>query len=85
LLKLGDVVIVHADANVVPAVGDKLKRALPLANTMVVLDNFGPFRFLAEDASYPLNTYEATATRAKQGCGEQGLIDGVLQLMERLR
>jgi hypothetical protein len=85
LLKLGDVVIVHADANVVPAVGDKLKRALPLANTMVVLDNFGPFRFLAEDASYPLNTYEATATRAKQGCGEPGLIDGVLQLMERLR
>jgi neutral ceramidase len=85
LLKLGDVAIVHADANIVPSVGDKLKRALPLANTMVVLDNFGPFRFLAEDASYPLNTYEATATRAKQGCGEQGLIDGVVQLMERLR
>jgi hypothetical protein len=85
VLKLGDVAIVHADANIVPAVGDKLKRALPLANTMMVLDNFGPFRFLAEDASYPLNTYEATATRAKQGCGEQGLIDGVVQLMERLR
>jgi neutral ceramidase len=84
LLKLGDLAIVHADANIVPSVGASLKRTLPLANTMVVLDNFGPFRFLAEDASYPLNTYEATATRAKQGCGEQGLIGGVLQLMDRL-
>jgi hypothetical protein len=85
VLKLGDIAIVHADANVVPSVGEKLKRALPLANTMVVLDNFGPFRFLVDDATYPLNTYEATATRAKQGCGEQGLIDGVLRLNEQLR
>jgi neutral ceramidase len=85
LLKLGDIVIVHADANVVPSIGEKLKRALPLANTMLVLDNFGPFRFLVEDASYPLNTYEATATRAKQGCGEQGLIGGVMELMDQLR
>ncbi|GGX79940.1 hypothetical protein GJV26_23695 [Massilia dura] len=85
VLQLGDTAIVHADANVVPAIGDRLKRALPLANAMVVLDNFGPFRFLVDDASYPLNTYEATATRAKQGCGEQGLIDGTLQLIEQLR
>jgi hypothetical protein len=85
VLRLGDVAIVHADANVVPSVGDKLKRALPLANTMVVLDNFGPLRFLVDDASYPLNTYEATATRAKQGCAEQGLVDGVLQLLEQSR
>lgn len=83
LLKLGDIAIIHADANIVPSIGDKLKHALPLANTMVVLDNFGPFRFLVDDASYPLNTYEATATRAKQGCGEQGLIDGVLQLLDQ--
>jgi hypothetical protein len=83
VLKLGDVTLVHADANVVPTVGDKLKHALPLAHTMVVLDNFGPFRFLVDDASYPLNTYEATATRAKQGCGEQGLINGVLQLTDQ--
>lgn len=85
LLKLGDIAIVHADANVVPLVGEKLKRALPQANSMVVLDNFGPFRFLVDDASYPLNTYEATATRARQGCGEQGLIDGVLQLNQQLQ
>ncbi|MCS0631159.1 hypothetical protein NX786_17640 [Telluria mixta] len=85
LLQLGDVALVHADANIVPSVGYRLKQALPLANAMVVLDNFGPFRFLVDDASYPLNTYEATATRARQGCGEQGLVDGVLQLLDRSR
>lgn len=85
VLKLGEVALVHADANVVPTVGATLKRAAPVAHAMVVLDNFGPFRFLVDDASYPLNTYEATATRARPGCGEEGLVDGVARLLERMR
>jgi hypothetical protein len=85
LLKLGDVVLVQADANVVPAMGDRLRRASPLASTMLVLTNFGPLRYVVDDASYPLNTFEVTSTRAQQGCAEQGFIDGVLQMMDRLR
>jgi hypothetical protein len=85
LLKLGDVALVQADANVVPAIGDKLRRASPLANTIVALTNFGPFRYVVDDASYPLNTFEVTSTRTRQGCGEQGFIDGVLQMMDQLR
>jgi neutral ceramidase len=85
LLKLGDVAIVHADANVVPSIGDKLKRALPLAHTMVVLDNFGPFRFLVEDASYPLEHLRSHGDPREAGLRGAGLIDGVLQLMEGLR
>lgn len=84
LLKLGEVALVQADANVVPAIGDKLKRASPLASTMVVLTNFGPMRYVVDDASYPLNTFEVTSTRAKQDCAEQGFIDGVLEMMNRL-
>ena len=75
LLKVGDVALVQSDSNIMPAVGDKLKQASPLANTLIVSLNFGPMRYVIDDASYVLNTYEATASRAKQGCAEQGFID----------
>jgi Neutral/alkaline non-lysosomal ceramidase, N-terminal len=85
LLKIGDVALVQTDANVSTAVGEKLKQAAPLANTLMVALTFGPFRFVVDDASYPLNTYIATATTAKQGCAEQGFLDNALQMMEQLR
>ncbi len=83
LLRLGDVAYVHADANVVTAVTDKLLRASPLANTRVISANFGQFRFLVDDAAYALNTYPATDTRAVPGCGEQGFIDNALRMIEQ--
>ncbi len=85
LLKIGDVAIVQTDANVSVAVGEKLKHASPLANTMIAALTFGPMRFVVDDASYPLNTYEATATRARQGCAGPGLVDNALQMLEQLR
>lgn len=85
LLRIGDTALVQADANIVPALGEKLIHASPLANTVIVALNFGPVRFVMDDASYPLNTYEATATRAKQGCAEQGFLDSALQMIEQLR
>ncbi len=85
LLKIGDVALVQSDSNIMPAVGDKLKQASPLANTLIVSLNFGPMRYVIDDASYVLNTYEATASRAKQGCAEQGFIRGALEMLEQLR
>jgi hypothetical protein len=85
LLKLGDVALVEADANVLPTLGEKLKRASPLAHTVIVALNYGPVKYVLDDASYPLNIYEATATRVKQGCVEQGFIDGALEMLQRLR
>lgn len=82
LLRIGDVAYVLVNANVVPALWQKVKQASPLVNTLIVGANFGPFRFIVDDAAYPLNTYPATDTRAMQGCAERGLIEGVRQLFE---
>jgi neutral ceramidase len=84
LLKIGDVALVQADANVSSALGAKLQRASPLNDTVIVALTFGPAHFLIDDASYPLNTYEATATRAKRGCAEKGFLDNALQMIEQL-
>lgn len=84
LLKIGELALVHADANVTPALGLRLMQASPLAQTIFLALNFGPARFIVDDAAYPLFTYEATASRLKQGCGEKSLLNGMLDLMGQL-
>ena len=85
LLKIGDVALVQTDANVSTELAAKLRRASPLTNTLLVALNFGPVHFVVDEAAYPLNTYEATASRFKRGCGEEGLLDNTLQMIEQLR
>jgi neutral ceramidase len=80
-LRLGDVVYVTADSNVVPALWEKLKRASPWSNTQLVSTNFGQFRFVVDDAAYALNTYPATDTRAAMGCAENGFLESALKLI----
>jgi neutral ceramidase len=85
LLRIGDVAIVQVDANVTPALWRKLAMASPAADTVLVALTYGPFHYVVDDAAYPLNTYEATASTAKQGCAEQGFVDGALDMIERSR
>jgi hypothetical protein len=73
LLKIGDFRIVQADANITPPVWQKLKQAAP-ANTALVALAYGPMHYVMADAAYPSNSYQVTATTAKQGCAEQGFI-----------
>ncbi|GGE82922.1 neutral/alkaline non-lysosomal ceramidase N-terminal domain-containing protein [Niveispirillum cyanobacteriorum] len=83
-LKVGDVTMVQTDANVTPALGAKLAQLSPVSNTWVVALTFGPMRFVVDEAAYPLNTYEATASWAKAGCAEAGYLDKSLGLIDRL-
>jgi hypothetical protein len=83
LMRLGDVAFVTVDSNIVPALQQKMQQVSPLKNTLIVGLNFGPFRFVVDDAAYPLNTYEATDTRAKPGCAEDGFLNGVKAMIEQ--
>jgi len=51
---------------------------------IAVAINFGPAHFVVDEASYPLNTYEATASRFKRGCAEQGFLDNALQMIDQV-
>ncbi len=85
VVRIGDVAIVQTDANIAPALGTKLQRVTPVANTWIVALTFGPMRFVVDDAAYAHNTYEATATTAKPGCAEQGYLKGAIDLIDRSR
>lgn len=81
LLRLGDVAYVVTVGNVVPALSMKMQQRSPLRHTLLFSANFGAFRFVVDDAAYPLNTYPATDTRAKFGCAEQGFIDEAMRMI----
>ncbi|NML08282.1 neutral/alkaline non-lysosomal ceramidase N-terminal domain-containing protein [Sphingomonas sp. G-3-2-10] len=84
VVRIGDVAIVQTDANVTPALGAKLQRATPIANTWIVALTYGPMKYVMDDAAYPLNTYEATASIARRGCAEKGYLTGTSKMMSRL-
>ena len=77
VLRIGDLALAHADANITPALGLKLQQVTPLSHTWIVALTFGPMRFVVDDAAYPHNSYEATASTAKRGCAEQGYLNGM--------
>lgn len=81
VIQIGDLAIVQSDANVTPALGAKLQRMTPMANTWIVARTFGPLRFVVDDAAYAHNTYEATATTAKKGCAEAGYLRHSLEMI----
>jgi hypothetical protein len=84
LLKIGDLRILQADANVTPPVWQKLKKSAP-ANTMLVALAYGPMHYVMADAVYPSNSYQVTATTAKQGCAEQGFINTAQSMITKAR
>ncbi|TNE67799.1 MAG: hypothetical protein EP335_00825 [Alphaproteobacteria bacterium] len=86
MLRLGDkAAYLVADSNVVPALWLKIKDQLPLRNTQMISSNFGPFRFVVNEAAYALNTYPATDTRAQAGCAENGFTKKVEELVAATR
>jgi neutral ceramidase len=85
LMRIGNLALVAVDTNVSPMLWLKLSAASPVTNTAVVALTYGPLHYAIDDASYPLNTYEATAATAKQGCIEKGFINDALDLMEKTR
>ena len=85
LMRIGDLALVEADANVAPQLWLKLAAQSPVTNTALVALTYGPLHYAIDDASYPLNTYEATASTAKQGCIEKGFLDGELEMLRKTR
>jgi neutral ceramidase len=73
-LRLGDLVIMHADADISAPVGMKLQARSPVAKIWVASLSYGPMHYVVQDSDYALNTYEATASTAKQGCAEKSFL-----------
>ncbi len=84
VLNLGDLTLVHADADVDIAVWTKLKAIAPPDTALISLV-YGPMKYLMADADYPSNSYPVTASRAKAGCAEWGFISKAMSMIKETR
>ncbi|RVU02268.1 hypothetical protein EOE18_17540 [Novosphingobium umbonatum] len=81
MLRLGDLAIVHSDADITANVGKALQQRSPLTQTWLASLSYGPMHYIVADSEYPLATYEATATTASQGCAAGRFIDEALSML----
>ncbi|WP_395397892.1 hypothetical protein WBP07_25510 [Novosphingobium sp. BL-8A] len=83
VLRIGDTTLVQADANITQPVWQRVKGGTPQGTILVNL-MFGPMHYVVQDSDYPANTYQVTASTAKQGCAAQGFADAVTGLFAEL-
>ena len=85
VLGIGDTAIATVNGEVYTAIGQRAKRQSPLANTVVVTLANGRANsgYIPDDASFGAYTFQVLGSRLKPGCAEQGIADGIADLVGR--
>ncbi len=81
LLVINDIAIAGVSGEVLTNISLRLKRESPFNRTLMVTHGNGSSGYLPDDAAYDQVSYEIVATRARRGCAEGAIVDGLLELM----
>ena len=84
LLRIGNIALCSANAEIYTAIGLKLKAASPLANTLLVTlaNGMANSGYVPNDASFGAYTFQVLGSRLKPGCAEDGIVNGLVDLIQ---
>jgi len=82
LLVINDIAVAGVSGEVLTNIALRLKRESPFNRTIMVTHANGSSGYLADDAAYDQVSYEIVATRARRGCAEGAIVDGLLEMMD---
>ena len=84
LIRIGNIALTSANAEIFTAIGLKLKAASPLANTLLVTLANGSANsgYVPNDAAFGENTFQVLGSRLKPGCAEDGIVNGLVDLIQ---
>ncbi|MEP7314971.1 MAG: neutral/alkaline non-lysosomal ceramidase N-terminal domain-containing protein [Pseudomonadota bacterium] len=87
LTLIGNVAIGSVNAGIYTAIGSRLKKESPLANTMVTTaaNGFSNAGYVPDDASYGHEIFSVLNSKLKPGCAESAIVNGILEMMPPLR
>lgn len=87
VLRIDDIILGTVNAEVFNLIGQQLKKESPCARTIVVsLTNGGANSgYIPNDAAFGYQTFEVLSSRCKPGYAERAIIDGILDLMEKVK
>lgn len=84
LLMVNHIAFAGVSGEVLTMIGQRLKKESPLANTIMVTNCNGSSGYIPDDAAYSEISYEIVSARVKKGCAEHAIVEGFLDLMDRL-
>jgi hypothetical protein len=85
VLGIGDTALATVNGEVYSAIGQRAKKASALSNTVVVTlaNGWGNSGYIPDDASFGAYTFQVLGSRLKPGCAEQGIADGIADLVSQ--
>lgn len=85
LVRVGDIVMGAVNGEVFNLIAQRLKKESRFARTMMVTLTNGQARsgYIPNDAAFGYNTFEVLSSRLKPGCAENGIVNGLLDLMDQ--
>ena len=86
LLGIGNIALTSIDSEIYNIFAQHLKKASPMTNTVMVTISNGRTNsgYIIDDTAYGRNTFQVLGNRLKPGYAEQGIVDGLLDLIEGL-
>jgi neutral ceramidase len=83
MMAIGDIALATVNAEMYTLISQRTKRLSPMANTVVVTLANGRANsgYIPDDASYGHNTFQVLGTRLKPGCAEQGIANGLADMV----
>jgi len=83
VIRIGNIAVASVNAEIYTAIGLKFKAASPLANTMLVTIANGRANsgYIPNDTSFGAYTFQVLGSRLKPGCAEDGIVNGLLDLV----
>jgi neutral ceramidase len=87
ILRIGDIALASVDAEIYSAIGMRLKKESPLANTVVVTIANGRANsgYIPNDTAYGAYTFQVLGSKLKPGYAESAMVDGWLELIHKTR
>jgi len=86
-LRIGNIALTSVNAEIYSAIGLRLKRESPMADTvMVTLANGrADSGYIPNDTAFGANTFQVLGSKLKPGCAEAAIVNGLLDLMATIQ
>ncbi len=87
LLKIGDIALTGVDAEIYNVIGQQIKNQSTSAKTIVATTTNGMANsgYIPNDEAFGRYTFQVLSSRLKPGCAETSIVNGVLDLMEKVK
>lgn len=83
VLRIGNIALTSVNAELYSAIGLRLKRESPMANTLLVTlaNGRADSGYIPNDTAFGALTFQVIGSKLKPGCGETAIVNGLLDLI----